>query len=75
MSCNFHKMIYKCHICENEVEILVFKVENQRDFVCDACEFKKIELQCLDCQRTIKRTRNNSIKVCFECLKKRLIKG
>ncbi len=67
-------MIYKCCICENEVEILVYKEENKTKFVCSECEFKKIELSCVDCKRTIKRTRNNSIKVCFECLKKRLIK-
>jgi DNA-directed RNA polymerase subunit RPC12/RpoP len=62
-------MIYKCVLCDKNVKIEVYTINNIDEFVCPDCLQKKFKSRCIKCQKYIMIS-PNEVSKCFQCYKK-----
>lgn len=65
-------MYYECVLCNKNVNIQVYILNNNEPFVCPECLQKKFKSKCIKCQKEILIS-PMEISKCIECYKKSLL--
>lgn len=66
--------IYQCKLCNKNMNIEVYTMSNEKNFVCPCCLYeKKVEIGCVGCGNKIKKYVGSTMDKCFKCYKNAVI--